>query len=68
MRVVVRWIVVAVIVGHGLIHLLGAAKGLGWADTSHLTRPISTAAGVAWLAAAVLVTGTGLLLALSVRW
>jgi hypothetical protein len=68
MRVVVRWIVVAVIVGHGLIHLLGAAKGLGWADTSQLTRPISTAAGVAWLAAAVLVTGTGLLLARSVRW
>ena len=24
-------IVVAVVVGHGLIHLLGAVKGFGWA-------------------------------------
>ncbi|MEY2431405.1 MAG: hypothetical protein QOC92_1130 [Acidimicrobiaceae bacterium] len=60
MKVVARWIVVAVVVGHGLLRLLGAAKGFGWADMSQLTRPISTGMGIAWLAAAVLVTGTGL--------
>ena len=68
MRAVARWIVVAVIVVHGLLHLLGAAKGLGWADVSQLTRPISTGMGIAWLTTAVLVTCAGLLLALSVRW
>ncbi|MEY2424309.1 MAG: hypothetical protein QOI95_4376 [Acidimicrobiaceae bacterium] len=68
MRVVARWIVVAVVVVHGLLHLLGAADGLGWADVPQLTRPISIGTGIAWLTAAVLVTGTGLLLACSIRW
>ncbi|MCW2750327.1 MAG: hypothetical protein JWR83_1437, partial [Aeromicrobium sp.] len=68
MRVVVRWIVVAVVVLHGLLHLLGAAEGLGWADVSQLTRPISAGMGLAWLATAVLVVATGLLLARSVAW
>jgi hypothetical protein len=68
MRVAVRWIVAAVAMVHGLIHLLGAAKGLGGADISQLPQPIGAAMGVAWLATAVIVTGTGLLLALSVRW
>jgi hypothetical protein len=31
MKTVVRWVVVTVVVVHGLLHLLGAAKGLGWA-------------------------------------
>ncbi|MEA2843195.1 MAG: hypothetical protein QOJ69_866, partial [Actinomycetota bacterium] len=57
MRVVVRWIVVAIVVTHGFTHLVGAADGLGW-----------TGMGIAWLATAMLVVGTGLLLALSVRW
>ena len=34
MRTVVRWVVAVVVVLHGLIHLLGAAKGLGWADVT----------------------------------
>jgi hypothetical protein len=68
MRIVVRWIVVAVVVLHGLLHLLGAADGLGWADVSELTRPISAGMGIAWLATAVLVVATGLLLARSVAW
>ena len=32
MNNVLRWAVVAVLVGHGLIHLLGVAKGFGWAE------------------------------------
>ena len=50
MRTVVRWFVVVVVVGHGLIHLLGAAKGLGWAEVAALPEPISRALGAAWLA------------------
>ena len=63
-----RWIVVVLVVAHGLIHLLGAAKGFGWADVSLLTEPISPALGAAWLIAGALVVVAGILLARSVRW
>ena len=66
MRNVMRWIVAVVVVLHGLIHLLGAAKGLGWADVTQLENPISAAMGVAWLAAAVLVVVSGALLSVTV--
>lgn len=69
MRTVVRWVIAVVVVLHGLIHLLGAAKGLGWADVTQLQDPISAAVGVAWLAAAALVIVSGGLLAVPVpRW
>ena len=43
---------------HGLIHLLGPAKAFGWTDVSQLRSPVSPAAGLLWLFAAVLlVTG-----------
>jgi hypothetical protein len=51
----IRWVVVAILVGHGLIHLLGAAKGLGWAEVPALKEPISAGTGALWLLAAVLV-------------
>ena len=68
LRKLVRWIVAFVVVVHGLIHLLGAAKGLGWAEVTQLANPISPAMGVAWLGAAVLVVASGALLAVPVRW
>ena len=42
---VLRWVVVAVLVGHGLIHLLGVAKGFGWAAVPQLKEPIGTGGG-----------------------
>ena len=63
MRSVARWFVVVVVVAHGLIHLLGATKGLGWAEVRALPEPISPAMGLAWLAAAATVVAAGLLLA-----
>ena len=51
-----RWILIALMGGHGLIHLMGFAKGFGYADLPQLTQPISRACGLAWLAAALLVT------------
>jgi uncharacterized membrane protein YphA (DoxX/SURF4 family) len=59
----VRWLAAVVLVVHGLIHLLGAVKGLGWGDVEQLKEPISTPLGVAWLVAAVAVTAAGVLLA-----
>lgn len=67
-RTRVRMLVGAVVVLHGLIHLLGAAKGLGWADVPALPEAISTVGGVIWLAAAALVTTAGVLLIVAARW
>ena len=63
-----RAVVVTVILVHGLILLLGAVKGFGWAQVSQLKEPISPGMGAVWLAAAALVIGTGVLLAIGVRW
>jgi hypothetical protein len=59
----IRLTVVVVLIGHGLIHLLGAAKGLGWGEVAQLREPISTLGGLAWLVAAILVIASGVLIA-----
>jgi hypothetical protein len=46
------------LVVHGLIHLLGAAKGFGWAELSQLTQPISPAFGGLWLVSTQLFLAT----------
>jgi hypothetical protein len=63
-----RWLGVVVVVAHGLIHLLGAAKGLGWAEVSALKDAISPAMGLVWLAATLLVVAAGILLAARAPW
>jgi hypothetical protein len=68
MRRAVRWTVSAIVIVHGLIHLLGVAKGFGWAEVPELTEPISTAMALVWLIAAGLVVAAGVLLASGVRW
>ncbi len=45
---------VAMLVIHGLIHLLGFVKAFGLADVRQLSAPISPAMGILWLAAAML--------------
>ena len=49
-----RWVLVVVLVLHGLVHLLGAAKGLGWAEVPTLSSPVGPAEGALWLLATVL--------------
>lgn len=63
MRAAVKWVVVTVLVLHGLLHLLGAAKGFGWAEVSQLTVPVGPAMGATWLWAGALVIAAGMLLA-----
>ena len=60
--------VVTVTVLHGLLHLLGAAKGLGWAEVTQLTEPIGRGEGVGWLVAAGLVLAAAGGMALHWRW
>ena len=62
-----RWILVVLMAVHGLIHLLGFAKAFHYADLPQLTQPISPAWGLAWLAAALLVTTSAAMLGISAR-
>lgn len=64
----VRGVVVAVLSVHAAIHLLGAAKGLGWADVPQLKGAIGTSAGLAWLVAGTAVGVAGALLAAGAAW
>ncbi|MFZ0159269.1 MAG: DUF6544 family protein [Kineosporiaceae bacterium] len=69
MRTVLRWALVLITALHGLIHLLGAAKGLGWAQVPVLKEPIGVAAGLGWFLAAALMLLTAVLVALRAdRW
>lgn len=58
MTTVVRWVVVVVLVGHGLLHLLGVAKGFGWSEVSQLKQPVGVLGGVLWLIAGILVVSS----------
>lgn len=64
MRNALRWSLVAVLVLHGLIHLLGVVKGFGWAEVARLEEPVSTFGAVVWLVAAAVVLGAAVMLAL----
>ena len=66
-RILVRWSVVVILIAHGLLHLLGAAKGLAWAPVATLTEPIEPALGVVWLAAAIALVAAGALFAARAR-
>lgn len=60
----------ALLIGlHGLIHLMGFAKAFGYAELPRLTTPISRAAGVVWLVAALAHVAAALMLGTSSeRW
>jgi hypothetical protein len=53
---------------HGLLHLFGAAKGLGLAGVPQLTQPVTQPAGVLWLSAAVLLVATAVTLFVLPKW
>ena len=52
---------IAIIVLHGLIHLLGFAKAFRLAELPELKQPVGRPAGVGWLAAAVFFVFTAVL-------
>ena len=59
MRHVVRWFVGIITIAHGVLHLLGTADGLEWAEIDAFEEPISRSMGGVWLGAAVLVVVAG---------
>jgi len=62
-----RWLFFALIVAHGLVHLLGFATAFDFAELPRLDAPISRAAGIAWLTASLALFATGALLILAPR-
>lgn len=46
-----RWLLLSLLVLHGLIHLMGFAKAFDLAELEELTRPVSPGMGVVWLLA-----------------
>jgi hypothetical protein len=49
-----RYLLLALILIHGLIHLLGFVKAFQWAEISELTQPVTRGQGVFWLLATLL--------------
>ena len=58
----------ALLVVHGLIHMLGVAKAFGWAELPQLTQPISPMFGAVWLLAALLFFAAAVALFIWPRW
>lgn len=50
----IRSIFFAILLLHGLIHLLGVAKSFGWTQVPQLTQPIARPMGWFWLMASFL--------------
>ncbi|MGV1008740.1 MAG: DUF6544 family protein [Dermatophilaceae bacterium] len=67
MRTAARWAVVVLALLHGLVHLLGTAKGLGWAPVPELHEPTTIAGALLWLVPAVLVVTAAVMLAVRTR-
>jgi hypothetical protein len=59
-----RYLVLALIIIHGLIHLMGFSKAFGFADLPQITRPIGKTEGMIWLLAALGFTLTALMMLL----
>lgn len=59
---------VALVVVHGVIHLMGFAKSFGLAELAQLTQPIARPMGVLWLTAALAMLVTAVMLLVAPRW
>lgn len=60
-----RFVLAALITGHGLLHLIGPARAFGWANVAALWLPASKTAGVMWLVAAGLFLAAAVMLVVS---
>lgn len=63
-----KYILVALLLIHGLIHLLGFVKAFDLAQPAQLQAPITRPMGILWLAAALLLVVSGGMVLMAVRW
>ena len=61
-------LLVILIIVHGLIHLLGFVKAVGWAELKQLTKTISRPWGYIWLIVALVWMATGVLLVINFEY
>lgn len=62
-----KWLLVALLVLHGLLHFMGVAKAAGLAELPQLTQPIERGAGLVWLAAGLALLASAAVLVWSPR-
>jgi len=62
-----RWAIALLILLHGLIHFMGAAKGFGLAELRAFAAPVSPRAGVLWLVSGIGVVVSALLFLVAPR-
>jgi hypothetical protein len=67
MRRWLRYPVAAIVALHGLIQLIGAARGFGWLEPVESIGQIGASVGLVWLCGSLLTLATAVLLALDVR-
>lgn len=67
-RSIAKLAFIALLLGHGLIHLLGFLKAFDLAQVNQLTLEISRLVGLLWLLAALLFVVTAAALAMKQRW
>lgn len=63
-----KYLLLVIVVIHGLIHLMGFAKAFGLASFEQLRMPITQPLGLLWLAAAVLFLLSAVLLLAAPNW
>ena len=63
-----KYAITALLVVHGLITLLGFVKAFDLLPVTQLQAPISQPAGLLWLAAALLLVGSGVALLVGAQW
>ncbi|MFN8468372.1 MAG: DUF6544 family protein [Caldilineaceae bacterium] len=63
-----KYVVIALLVVHGLITLLGFVKAFDLFPVTQLQTPVSQTAGILWLAAALLLIGSGIALLFGSQW
>jgi len=63
-----RWVVVVVLLLHGLIHLFGFVKAFGLAEMNQLSQPIGRSMGLVWVGASVLMVAACVAFIATPRW
>jgi hypothetical protein len=63
-----KYILTALLVVHGLIHILGFVKAFGLVQTSQLQAAISRPIGILWLIVALLLVVSGAMVLLAGQW
>jgi hypothetical protein len=63
-----KFIILSIILLHGLLHLIGFVKAFGFAELNELTTPVSREWGIIWLITTLLLISAGVLWILNLEY